>query len=244
MLHSCKLIGRKIVAHETLSVRVERPQGFSFEAGQYADVTVMNAADRDALGPMRSLSITSAPGEPHLEFLMRQRDSAFKRNLATLPLGTELLVEGPFDDLRLGTAGDREKVFIAGGVGVAPFLSVVRHAAAAESELNATLFWSNRRPEDAPYLDQLRHLASEIRGFRLIPIMTRVPQGIAPPAGLSWDGETDRLSIDLLSRYLDSLVGPAYFMAGGSFLISQLRLALTGAGVLDTDIGLEMYAGY
>lgn len=234
-----RLLSRDEVAHETLAIEVARPTGFAFRAGQYVDLTVFNPADRDALGPTRSLTIASAPGAENLEFLMRIRDTAFKRSLATLPVGVELLVEGPFDDLRMRPQPGRPLVFIAGGTGIAPFLSVLREAVRAGNPLPATLFYSNGRPEDAAYLDELQELESAIRGLRLVATMTRMAE-----SARSWSGETGRLEIGFLERYLPSLVGPTYYLVGGPMLVSQFRWGLTSAGVNDSDIGLEMYAGY
>lgn len=238
-IYATRIVHRDFVAHETLRLQVERPVGFTFEAGQYVDLTVFNAADRDALGPMRSLSIASAPGAATLEFVMRVRDTAFKRNLATLPIGTELHIEGPLDDLGLRADESRELVFIAGGVGIAPFMSVIRDAAAIGRPLRATLFYSNRRQEDAAYLDELWHIERQISGFSLVPVMTQ-----AHTSRSVWRGETSRLGIDLLKRYLPSLADHAYYLVGSPFLISEMRRALIVAGVPDADIGLELYAGY
>lgn len=239
MLTSTRLVDRAWVAQETFSVQVERPEGFTFQAGQYADLTVLNPPDRDALGPIRSLSIASAPDAPHLEFVMRLRDTAFKRTLAAMPAGTELLIEGPFDDLRLECGAARPLVFLAGGVGIAPFMSALRGAASGGGALQATLFYANRRPEDAAYLEELLSLERKLRGFRMVPTMTRISESRG-----SWRGETARLGVDLLARNLPALVGPSYYVVGSPRLISQMRVALRGAGVDDADIGLEMYAGY
>jgi ferredoxin-NADP reductase len=172
---------------------------------------------------------------------MRVRDSAFKRTVATMPVGAELLVEGPFDDLRLhrGLERGRELVLLAGGVGVAPFLSVLREAAAAGRALPAKLFYSNRRPEDAAYLEEPQQLEHEIPGFHLVATMTRMTE-----SARSWCGAVERLSAGFLGRCLPSVVGPAYYLAGAPFFISQMRAELLGAGVSDLDIGIEMYGGY
>lgn len=240
-VYPTRLAYREWIAHETLAIQIERPEGLDFLAGQYVDLTLRNAQIRDPQGPARSLSIASAPGAELLEFVMRMRNSAFKRTLAEVPIGTELLVEGPFDDLRLRRALERgrELVFLAGGMGIAPFMSVLREAAEAGRSLPATLFYSNRRPEDAAYLAELQRLEQEIDGFRLVATMTRMNE-----SARSWSGAVERLSAGLLGRFLPSVVGPAYYLAGAPFFISQLRAALLGAGVPDLDIGIEMYGGY
>ncbi len=239
MIYSCPLVERKLVARETLSISVHRPAEFSFRAGQYVDLTLTGAPHRDRSGPTRSMSIASAPGADRLEFVMRLRGSAFKRNLAEVPLGTELMVEGPMDDLRFRAEPGREKVFVAGGVGVAPFLGILREAAATEDPLSATLIYANRRPDDALYLRELQQLERELPGFRLIPTMTAVE-----PDTHRWAGERLRPGSILLQKYLPEIVGPAYYVAGSSSLVSGVRSMLLAAGVSDLDIGLEMYAGY
>lgn len=239
MFYSTRLIGREEVAHETLAVRVERPAGFAFRSGEYVDLTILGLQERDALGPIRSLSISSAPQADYLEFIVRQRETAFKRALATYPLGTELELEGPFDNLKLDPESEREQVLIAGGIGVAPFLSAVRGAALARRGLRATLFYSNQRPEDAVALDELERLQGEVPGFRLVATMTRMAE-----SARSWTGETERLGVPLFKRYLTDLVGPAYFIAGAPTLITELRMELVTEGVKFEDIRIELFTGY
>lgn len=228
-----------MVAHETLAVRIERPSGFSFRPGAYVDLTIPGLRERDLLGPVRSLSIASPPQAGHLEFIVRQRESAFKRALATYPLGTELELEGPFDNLKLDPESEREQVYIAGGIGVAPFLSAIRWAALAHRPLRATLFYSNPRPEDAVALDELERLQDEIPGFRLVATMTRMTE-----SARTWTGETEHLGIPLFERYLDELVGPRYLIAGAPTLIAELRMSLLDRGVGYDDIRIELFTGY
>ena len=238
MTHSSPLLERKFVAHETLSILVRRPEAFEFRAGQYVDLTIFGAPHRDALGPTRSMSIASPPGAGHLEFVMRVRGSAFKRNIAEVPLGTEVMIEGPMDDLRFAP-DDREHVFIAGGVGIAPFLSILRETSARGDDLSGTLFYANRRPGDALYLEELERTACTIAGLRIVPTMTADRDSIE-----GWAGERERPGAALLRKHLSELVGPAYYIAGSPMFISHLRRVLLAEGVSDVDIGLEMYAGY
>jgi ferredoxin-NADP reductase len=239
MPYQSKLLHRAEVAYQTISIQVERPSGFTFEVGQFVDLGVPDRAADDPQGPSRSLSIASAPGAGHLEFLMRLRDTPYKRALATMPIGAPLVIEGPFDDFLLPARSWRELVFIAGGIGIAPFLSVLRDAAAERRELRVTLFYSNRRPEDTVALDELRGLQSEIPGFRLVATMTR-----AAESALGWEGETEHLGIGLFERYLPDVVGPDYYISGAPTLISELRMALLGAGVANDAVRIELFTGY
>jgi ferredoxin-NADP reductase len=238
-IYPSRLVRRDSVAHETLTCVLERPAGFAFRAGQYVDVTLLEPSFNDALGPTRSFSIASAPREHDLLLLMRMRDSAFKRSLAAMPPGMPLLIEGPADDLALQLSDARETVMLAGGVGIAPFLSALREADCDGSHVAATLFYSNRRPEDAAFLDELRALAARIPGFRLVPIMTRMAE-----SSCAWTGETERLALPLLKRYLPALPGPQYYLSGSTLFISGMCQEIERAGVPGADIRIEMYTGY
>lgn len=238
-VYASRLLERAPVAHETLACVIERPRGFDFRAGQYIDLTLPDPPYDDLLGPTRSFSIASAPGEPDLLLLMRMRDSAFKRAVADMPLGSPLLLDGPGDDLSLTVEDGRSAIYLAGGVGVAPFLGAIRHAAENGTPLNATLFYSNRRPEDAAYLTELASLAEEVAGFRFIPIMTGMEQSTE-----SWAGETERIGARLLARHLPSLSGPRYYLSGSTLFISGVRQEIARAGVPASDIRIELYTGY
>jgi len=238
-IHTSRLLRRTRVAHETLECTVERPDGFSFRVGQYLDITLPDPPYDDLLGPTRSFSIASAPGEHGLSLLMRLRGSAFKRAMAEMPLGSTLLLDGPVDDLSLSVDDGRSAVFLAGGVGIAPFLGAIRHASAHRDEMNVTLFYSNRRPEDAPYLDELAAHAVRVKGLRFIPTMTRMEL-----SELTWSGETTRIGLPMLERYLPSLHGPHYYLSGSTLFISGVRQELAHAGIPGGDIRMEMYTGY
>lgn len=241
-----RIVFRELVAEDTLACYVSRPPGFDFSPGQYVDVTLVAPPYEDAQGPTRSMSIASAPDEADLLLLMRLRDTAFKRSIAELPIGAPVLLDGPADDLSLRGADGRRIVMIAGGVGVAPFRAALR-AVSLDGErdltrrgsLDAVLFYSNRRPEDAAYLGELMGLEALIDGLRVVPTMTRMET-----SRLDWTGETERLGAAMLARHLGELRGPRYYVSGSTLLISGICQELERAGVPGGDIRIEMYTGY
>ena len=239
MHYRSRLLAREVVAEDTIACQIERPEGFEFEVGQYLDVALVDPRFVDAQGNSRSMSIASAPHEPELTVLMRVRDSAYKRSIAALPIGSPLIIEGPADDLGLRRVWGKRLALVAGGVGVAPFMSLLRDAKRRGDGLEATLFYSNRRPEDAPWLDVLEALSREVPGFSYVPVMTRMSDSSRP-----WEGETERLGIPLFERYLPQLVGARYFISGSTLLVSALCQELERAGVPPRDIRIEMYSGY
>ena len=238
-IYASRLVHREEVAHETLACVLERPDGFTFRAGQYVDVTLPEPLYDDLLGPTRSFSVASAPCERDLLLLMRMRNSAFKRSFAEMHVGTPVLIDGPADDLTITLDDGYPAVLLAGGVGIAPFLGALRGAASHGARIDATLFYSNRRPEDAAYLAELFEIAERVAGFRFIPTMTRMQSST-----VRWEGATERVGAPLLSRYLPALRGPKYYLSGSTLFISGVRQSLARAGVPGSDIRIEMYTGY
>jgi ferredoxin-NADP reductase len=93
--YKAKLRAQKTVCAGTTAFFFEKPIDFEFQAGQFFNFTLLAPGDLDSGGNTRALSIASAPHERTLMVAMRQRTTAFKRTLNSLPLGTELLLQGP-----------------------------------------------------------------------------------------------------------------------------------------------------
>ena len=102
-----KLKERKEVAAGTMSFRFEKPSGWVFNAGQYLDMTLLDPSETDSEGNVRSFSIASAPHEETLMVATRMRDTAFKRVLRTMPLGTVVKIEGACNHPNLLTGRSR-----------------------------------------------------------------------------------------------------------------------------------------
>ena len=145
-----------------------KPANFQFIAGQALDLTLITPPQTDAEGDTRTFTIASAPQDDELVIATRLRDTAFKRVLASVPMGTDVQAEGPFGSFTLQADASIPAVFLTGGIGITPFRSIIRDAIATKLAHQLWLFYSNNRPEDAAFLDELRRLAEATpsRAFR------------------------------------------------------------------------------
>ena len=235
----CKLKDRKEVAEGTMSFRFEKPSGWNFKAGQYLDMTLLDPPETDSEGNVRSFSIASAPQEETLMVATRMRDTAFKRVLRTMPFETAVRIEGPSGDLILQNDVTRTAVFLAGGIGITPFRSIVHWAAKEKSQNRIVLFYSNRRPEDAPFLAELQSLERDNPKYKLIGSMTEMEKSHRP-----WTGETGLIDQEMLGRHLKGAASPIYYIAGPPAMVKGLHEMLSKTGVNDDDIRAEEFAGY
>jgi ferredoxin-NADP reductase len=132
-------------------------------------VTLINPPDTDAEGNTRTFSIVSLPFEDELVFTTRMRDTAFKRSLKNAPLATEVKIGPAAGSFTTHKNSAKPAAFLAGGIGITPFLSIVRQADRDRLPHKLYLFYSNRRPEDAAFLDTLLETSPN---FHLICTMT------------------------------------------------------------------------
>src|SRR5215471_20842431 len=151
-----RLRRRESVAEGTNAFHFDKPGGFSFKAGQTIDLTLIGPSETDAEGDTRTFSIASAPDEPEIVIATRIRSSAFKRVLSAVPLGTSVRMSEAMGSFTLHKNTAKPAVFLAGGIGITPFRSMSLDAMTRKTGHRISLFYSNHRPEDAPFLDELR----------------------------------------------------------------------------------------
>ena len=178
-----KLKRRREIAEGTMAFHFEKPAGWAFKPGQYVDMTLLDPPETDSEGNIRSFSIASAPQEDTLMVATRMRDTAFKRVLKTMPLETQVKVEGPLGSFTLHSNASRPAVFLAGGIGITSFQSILVDAARTGLANRIVLFYSNRRPEDSAFLQELQEIGNENKNYQIIGVMTENGEIKAPMEG-------------------------------------------------------------
>ena len=130
--------------------------------GQWCFISVPDLGFQDERGLKRPLSIASSPLEKELLFATKLSNSAMKRTLADMPLGSVISLEKPLGNFILPEDTSTPLAFLAGGVGITPFRSMLRYAAEARTGHTITLFYSSRTPAETPFLDELMSIPGEI----------------------------------------------------------------------------------
>lgn len=234
-----RLLGREEIADRTMAFHFARPAGFTFKPGQAVDVILASAPGPESASGRHTFSLVSAPFEDRLTVATRLRDSAFKRALGQLPVGAAVGLEGPFGSLTLHRDHARGTLLIAGGIGVTPFMSMLRQAARDDAPRKITLIYSNHRPEDSAWLPELRELESRLPGFSFKPVMTAMNRSTQ-----AWAGLAGRIDAGLLRTLCANLGHPVVYVAGSPTLVASMRSILDAVGVDDDDIRSEEFHGY
>jgi NAD(P)H-flavin reductase len=203
---------------------------FTYRAGQAAWLRV------DAERERTPYSIASSPEETSregwLEFLVKaDQSSRFGAHVNELGRGSTVLVHGPVGTFVFPDApGERRFLFIAGGTGIAPLRSMLRHAIDAKVPGRKTLLYSARTPDEFAYLPELRALARE-RTIDLTLTLT----GIAD----RWRHSRGRAGTELLAPLVDQET--LCFLCGPPSMIAEVTEILRSLGVPQKRIRTEEY---
>lgn len=235
----CVTSSVKARAARTMSFHFEKPADFEYRAGQFADYTLLSPPETDEEGNTRGFTLASAPFESTLMATTRLRDTAFKRVLKNMPLGTELELDAPYGSFTLHNNLKRPAVFLTGGVGITPVRSIVLQSTHDESGHTIFVFYSNNRTEDAAFMDEFEAAATANDNLTVVATMTEPDR-----SKQAWDGETGFVDKDMIARYVDDLTTPIYYLCGPGGMVTAMRTLLNAAGVDDDDIRTEEFTGY
>src|SRR5215475_7222075 len=124
--HTASFTKREEMAERTMAFHFSKPADFQFRAGQAMDVTLLDPPETDAEGNTRTFSIASAPFDGDLMIATRMRDTAFKRVLRNAEPGLNVKIRGPSGSFVMYRGTEKPAVFLAGGIGITPFVSMIR----------------------------------------------------------------------------------------------------------------------
>ncbi len=210
---------RQLVARDTselvLATADSRP--FAFTAGQNVEVIISEPLYRDESGNRRTFSIAKAPGFNEIHLAFRHSGSAWKRSALTMPLGSKFEIKGPSGVFTLPDDTTQSLTFIAGGIGITPFRSMIQSLGASKPPI--TLFYANRDEATAAYLDELR----AARDKKIINLV----EHYGP-----------------LASNLQLPTANLYYIAGPITMTNIAMEALGRAGVPRGAILIEQFTGY
>ncbi|HLY59174.1 MAG TPA: FAD-dependent oxidoreductase [Terriglobia bacterium] len=230
---------REKVAKDTMAFRFDTVgAGYTFRPGQNADFSLVNPPETDDQGNVRTLSFATSPNDrASFTVAMRMRNTAFKNSLQAIPIGARVKVSRPMGSFTLHKDSSKPAVFLAGGIGITPMLSMIGWATEEKLPHKMYLFYSNRTPQEAPFMDRLEEWARQNPNFKLIATVTR-------DYNFSWLYELGRINRDMLTKHLAEIQTPIYYLAGPPGMVTAMLLLLDSIGVSEDNIKTEEFAGY
>ncbi len=225
-----KLHKKQHVTEGTLRADFKLPKPVAFKAGQYTTITLLNPPYNDAQGHTRDFSLVNAPHENDIfSITTRIRDSAFKKSLVELPPGADVEIREPAGDLVLPEFLQEPLVFVAGGIGITPFMSMLKDLSYRVARVPITLFYSNSDKKTTPFLDEIDELSKKLPQFNPI---------------LIWTAEQGRVNADILAKNVSNLDSPFFYIAGAPGMVHDVFDMLISLNLNPMKIKSEDFAGY
>ena len=234
------LKSRATVARETMAFEFDTSaaKDFNFQAGQSVDLTLINPPETDPEGDTRTFSLASSPlHRDSFIVATRMRSTAFKRSLQTIPLGTKVRVSQPAGSFALPEETSKPVVFVAGGIGITPFRSMIEWVVEEKIPYQMTLFYSNRSPADVAFLKDFEQWRGHASNFKFIPTITQLGDA-------SWPYERGRVDAAMIKKHIPPLAQQIYFVAGPTTMVFATKETLIKAGVNEANIRSDEFYGY
>ncbi|MFW6053865.1 MAG: ferric reductase-like transmembrane domain-containing protein [Persicimonas sp.] len=230
-----RVVGNRQIGEGLWELTVEPDASFesSFEAGQFYWVTI--GASPFSLRE-HPFSASSAPEElPSIRFLIQEAGD-FTDTIGSVPPGTTTYLDGPYGIFTTDGRDAPGLAFVAGGVGIAPVLSILRHLRAHDDSKPVRLLYGARDLDHAVYLDELEQMQEEEQlDFRFELVLS------SPPTG--WTGPTGVLDATHLEAFFDETGFQrwSYFICGPTIMMRAVGLALGDMGVPGRHIVSERF---
>jgi ferredoxin-NADP reductase/Na+-translocating ferredoxin:NAD+ oxidoreductase RnfD subunit len=231
-----KYIGSRLIAPSIYEIVLRPVHKLRFRAGQYIELTLPHDKTDDR-GIRRAFSFASAPSsnEVQLGMVIPAEPSSFKRELMRLKPGNIISATQVAGSFVLPRDSNMPLVFIAGGIGITPFASMLEDLMARRDRRQITLFYSVKSQDMAAYSDIIIRAQREI-GLRVVVIVSQ------PTVG--WSGESGRLNTEKMTKYVNNLMFSRIYISGPNALVESFKADLKDYGVSGRNIMTDHFSGY
>lgn len=212
-----KITGKRLETDQIFSLILAKPENFNFYPGQYLDVEL---PVKDRRGNTRTFTISSSPSENFLMITVKKGVSKFKKRMERLKIGDHITTSHPVGTF---TLDETEKaVFIAGGIGITPFRSIIKHTLDHKLNTPIILFYLNSA-DDFLFKEELDEWQKQSPGLTIRYIITSQSGRLYPK-----------------SQTLTSI----YYLAGPPKMVDDFGSWLIGLGVDEINIRYDRFDGY
>ena len=226
------------VARGASSFFFKKPQPLDFLPGQFMRLT-LEIPQPDERGNSRFFSIASSPTEEnHLMVTTRSNHSAFKKILFNLTAGTKVQIAAPYGVFILKLEEKVPHIFLAGGIGITPFRSMIRYTSDMKLNIPITLFASFRTVEDVIFQKELQTTATKHSRFKFVETITQ------PYKSTSWQGNVGRIDEGLIKKHAPSFSSSIFYAAGPPAMVDAMVDLVKSLGVSEAQIRKEKFSGY
>ncbi|HCJ45871.1 MAG: FAD-dependent oxidoreductase [Candidatus Moranbacteria bacterium] len=226
------------VADGTRLFIFDKPEGYTFTAGQYValEVPKIEGIEIDKRGLIRSLSISSAPCESELYFSMRRSMSSFKQVCWAMTPGMTVVITKAVGFFTVLKEDNRPIVFLVGGIGITPVRSILKQAEYEKSQRSFTLLYANRFTKDATFDEEIQNIALD--HLRYVTVLSKSTDACAKE-----NDERGYICADILKKYIEDIPNCLYYIVGSPYFSEAIEKMLVDLGVSKENRHMDPFTG-
>ena len=240
-----KLVEKKEETKGTKSFFWESEKSVDYIAGQFYYFTLPSLKYPDPRGATRHFTLSSSPTEGNLLRIttrMRQ-ESGYKKTLDELPIGTQIEGEGPNGTFLLDDGDTGPHVFLAGGIGITPFRSMIKYAADKNLNIPIHLIYANSIPEEITFRNELENWAKSWPNLKLDMTVSKPEE--SKEAWIGSVGRIDELLIKkLIGNWKLEIGNSTWWVCGPPLMVEAMEQALGKLGLSAGKLHSEKFTGY
>ena len=237
---NAKIIKKTIEAKNTYSFFIKPEKKMHFLPGQFIYVTLPDLKYDDKRGSTRHFTIASSPTKKEIMFTTRiRKESGYKRSLIEYKIGDIVEINGPNGTFIVDENEEGQHVFVAGGIGITPFISILEYKIAKKLKYKVTLIYSNSDKKSLAFEKNLLEMVKKDNTINLFLTLTREKSS-------SWKGLSGRIDKDMLSDILlaNDISTSHFWISGSSDMVRSTEKIVEDMGVNPDNIRLDKFTGY
>lgn len=210
-----------------------------FKAGQYMEWTFPHEHP-DTRGNRRFFTVASSPTEPevHLGVRIQQDGSSFKDALLSLETGGIIAAGSLSGDFTLPNDQNIKLAFVAGGIGVTPFRSMIKYLVDTKQKRDVTLFYACAAENDFVYKDIFTEAERKI-GLKVVYIVTD-----AAKISEQWKGKTGYLTKEIISEVTGDFSSHVFYLSGPDAMVQNYKKMVLKSGVKRSNVRTDYFPGF
>lgn len=202
-----------------------------FTPGMFAMLFYKNAATGEEIG--RAFSIASAPPSNYFEFMVAMIHGKITTKLETAKQGDVYYISAPYGQFKFDINAGKKFLFLAGGTGIAPFFSMIRHIKSLGKSIDLNIIYSIKYPGEIIEKSELDAYVGD--GMKLAITVTR------PAPGDGWSGQTGHIDAEMIKKYVPDFAERISYVCGPPKFVQAVKAALVSLGINERAIKAEMW---
>jgi ferredoxin-NADP reductase len=212
---------------------------FSFEPGQYMEWTLAHPKT-DSRGNRRYFTIASSPTENAMRLGVRfyPNGSSFKKALLAIKPTSKIVGGQISGDFTLPKDKSKKLVFIAGGIGITPFRSMVKYMIDTNDKRSLVIFYANKQPNEIAYADIFNQAQKQL-GVKMVYTLT---DQTSVPANWAW--RVGRIDAAMIQQEVPDFMERMFYLSGPHAMVVAYEEVLKGMGVSEKQIKKDFFPGF